>query len=74
MLIILYLFAPLRSAHAPLVSAGCAHLTLFAQSFLTGRRPATTGVYNFIDHFRQAECTNNEADRAFSGDVLRTSR
>lgn len=43
------------------------------QSFLTGRRPATTGVYNFIDHFRQAECTNNEADRAFSGDVLRTA-
>ena len=43
------------------------------QSFLTGRRPATTGVYNFIDHFRQAECGVAAPGRAHSGDVLRTA-
>ena len=25
-------------------------------SFLTGRRPATSGIFNFVNHFRQATC------------------
>ena len=28
-------------------------------SFLTGRRPGTSGIFNFIDHFRQADCGKN---------------
>ena len=30
------------------------------QSFLTGRYPSHTGVFNFINHFRQADCSANE--------------
>jgi arylsulfatase A-like enzyme len=30
------------------------------QSFLTGRYPTHTGVFNFINHFRQSNCSINE--------------
>ena len=30
------------------------------QSFLTGRYPTHTGVFNFLNHFRQADCSANE--------------
>jgi arylsulfatase A-like enzyme len=36
------------------------------QSFLTGRYPTHTGVFNFINHFRQADCsTSEEPDASF---------
>eukprot|EP00931_Biecheleriopsis_adriatica_P004102 TRINITY_DN10581_c0_g1_i2.p1 TRINITY_DN10581_c0_g1~~TRINITY_DN10581_c0_g1_i2.p1 ORF type:complete len:751 (+),score=121.10 TRINITY_DN10581_c0_g1_i2:151-2253(+) len=41
-------------------------------SFLTGRRPDHSRIYNFVDHFRQADCGLTEGGRRFSGPVLRS--
>ena len=40
-------------------------------SFLTGRRPGTTSCWNFINHFRQAEC-REEAGVGLDDATLRT--
>ena len=40
-------------------------------SFLTGRRPDHSGVWNFINHFRQADCGVGEGGVRFTGDNLR---
>ena len=41
------------------------------QSFLTGRRPDRASIYNFIDHFRQADCGKNfGGQRWVSGRVV----
>jgi hypothetical protein len=42
-----------------------------ARSFLTGRRPDHSGVWNFINHFRQADCGIGEGGVRFTGDDLR---
>lgn len=39
-------------------------------SFLSGRRPDRTRAWNFINHFRQADCGLELPDVAFSGDPL----
>lgn len=36
-------------------------------SFTTGRRPTTTKTWNFLNHFRQAECATNGRVRIKSG-------
>jgi hypothetical protein len=36
-------------------------------SFLTGRRPATSGVFNFVNHFRQATCEELPGRRLLKG-------
>ena len=41
-------------------------------SFLTGRRPDHSYVYNFVDHFRQADCGFNEGGVVYLGDEMRT--
>tara|TARA_B110000208_G_C11769264_1_gene429768 strand:- start:600 stop:2219 length:1620 start_codon:yes stop_codon:yes gene_type:complete len=38
-------------------------------SFLTGRRPDHAGMYNFINHFRQADCGISEANVEYSADA-----
>lgn len=37
------------------------------QSFLTGRRPDHAGIYNFIDHFRQADCGLTDGGVSYTG-------
>ena len=41
-------------------------------SFLTGRRPDHSGIYNFINHFRQADCGHNKAHVEWNGEILRS--
>ena len=36
-------------------------------SFLTGRRPATSGIFNFVNHFRQATCEERPQRRLLAG-------
>jgi len=36
-------------------------------SFLSGRRPTTTHVYNFINHFRQAHCSLSQSGVRWTG-------
>ena len=36
-------------------------------SFLTGRRPATSGIFNFVNHFRQANCEELPGKRLLKG-------
>lgn len=40
-------------------------------SFLTGRRPDHSRIYNFIDHFRQADCGLTQGGYARVGPTLR---
>jgi len=40
-------------------------------SFLTGRRPDHSRIYNFIDHFRQADCGLTRGGQAYAGPTLR---
>ena len=40
-------------------------------SFLTGRRPDHSGIYNFIDHFRQSDCGLNEGGVRYGGADLK---
>eukprot|EP00927_Polykrikos_kofoidii_P031394 TRINITY_DN26_c0_g2_i2.p1 TRINITY_DN26_c0_g2~~TRINITY_DN26_c0_g2_i2.p1 ORF type:complete len:737 (-),score=84.45 TRINITY_DN26_c0_g2_i2:169-2379(-) len=41
-------------------------------SFLTGRRPDHAGIYNFINHFRQADCGLNKGGVSFTGNTFKT--
>ena len=38
-------------------------------SFLTGRRPDHANIYNFINHFRQADCGLDSGNQGYSGDT-----
>lgn len=38
----------------------------------TGRRPDRTKTYNFINHFRQAECTPVDSHVSFEGKIIQT--
>ena len=35
-------------------------------SFMSGRRPATSGTYNFVNHIRQAQCSSATAQTAIT--------
>lgn len=39
-------------------------------SFMSGRRPATSGTYNFVNHIRQAQCSSATARTAISAPSL----
>ena len=41
-------------------------------SFLTGHRPDSLRIYNFLNHWRQAECGTNVIGQSILGTVLRT--
>ena len=43
-------------------------------SFTTGRRPNSTLTWNFLNHFRQAECPATVANKRFSGTPLAGTR
>eukprot|EP00927_Polykrikos_kofoidii_P031392 TRINITY_DN26_c0_g1_i1.p1 TRINITY_DN26_c0_g1~~TRINITY_DN26_c0_g1_i1.p1 ORF type:complete len:753 (-),score=61.33 TRINITY_DN26_c0_g1_i1:198-2408(-) len=42
-------------------------------SFLTGRRPDNAGIYNFINHFRQADCGLNHGGVFYTGVTFKTT-
>eukprot|EP00927_Polykrikos_kofoidii_P070038 TRINITY_DN6587_c0_g1_i1.p1 TRINITY_DN6587_c0_g1~~TRINITY_DN6587_c0_g1_i1.p1 ORF type:complete len:740 (-),score=57.78 TRINITY_DN6587_c0_g1_i1:99-2318(-) len=42
-------------------------------SFLTGRRPDNAGMYNFINHFRQADCGLVRAGVSLTGRTFKTT-
>jgi len=41
-------------------------------SFMTGRRPDHSHIYNFINHFRQSDCGLTQGNVAHTGNVLET--
>ena len=41
-------------------------------SFMTGRRPNSTLVWNFYNSFREAQCPDTEVGMAYSGTALKT--
>jgi hypothetical protein len=44
------------------------------QSFLVSKRPDHSGVYNFINHFRQADCGLAQGGVAFRGATYKTTK